>query len=92
MMEIGGAFASAFALVVNFESDLVEIVSLSLQVSFLAVGFASLIGLPIGASLAVFKFPGRTFIIVILNAMMGLPPVVIGLIVYLILSRSGPLG
>ena len=91
-MEIGDAFASAFALVVNFESDLVEIVSLSLQVSFLAVGFASLIGLPIGASLAVFKFPGRTFIIVILNAMMGLPPVVIGLIVYLMLSRSGPLG
>ena len=91
-MEIGDAFASAFELVVNFESDLVEIVLLSLQVSFLAVGFASLIGLPIGASLAVFKFPGRTFIIVILNAMMGLPPVVIGLIVYLILSRSGPLG
>ena len=91
-MDIGDAFASALALVVNFESGLVEIVLLSFQVSFLAVGFASLVGLPIGASLAVFKFPGRTFIIVILNAMMGFPPVVIGLIVYLVLSRSGPLG
>ena len=62
-MDIGDAFASALALVVNFESGLVEIVLLSFQVSFLAVGFASLVGLPIGASLAVFKFPGRTFII-----------------------------
>ena len=91
-MEVGDAFVSAFALVTNFDSDLIEIVLLSLKVSFIAVGFASLVGLPLGASLAVFKFPGRGFVVVSLNAMMGLPPVVIGLIVYLILSRSGPLG
>ena len=65
---------------------------LSFQVSLVAVAFACLIGLPIGAALAIFKFPGRIVITVILNAMMGLPPVVVGLIVYLMLSRSGPLG
>ncbi len=91
-MEIGDAFASALKLVVHFESNLVEIVTLSFRVSFLAVGVASLIGFPIGALLAVFKFPGRSLLVVLLNAMMGLPPVVIGLVVYLILSRSGPLG
>ena len=91
-MEIGDAFASALKLVVHFESNLVSIVTLSFRVSFLAVGVASLIGFPIGALLAVFKFPGRALLVVLLNAMMGLPPVVIGLVVYLILSRSGPLG
>ena len=92
MMEIGDAFAAAMALIINFESGLAEIVLLSLQVSIIAVAIACLIGLPIGAALAVFQFPGRTAIAVILNAMMGLPPVVVGLIVYLTLSRSGPLG
>ena len=92
MMEIGDAFAAAMALIINFESGLAEIVLLSLQVSIVAVSIACLIGLPIGAALAVFQFPGRTAIAVILNAMMGLPPVVVGLIVYLTLSRSGPLG
>ena len=91
-MEIGDAFAAAMALIINFESGLAEIVLLSLQVSIVAVAIACLIGLPIGAALAVFQFPGRTAIAVILNAMMGLPPVVVGLIVYLTLSRSGPLG
>ena len=91
-MEIGDAFAAAMALIINFESGLAEIVLLSLQVSIIAVVIACLIGLPIGAALAVFQFPGRTVIAVILNAMMGLPPVVVGLIVYLTLSRSGPLG
>ena len=91
-MEIGDAFAAAMALIINFESGLAEIVLLSLQVSIIAVAIACLIGLPIGAALAVFQFPGRTLIAVILNAMMGLPPVVVGLIVYLTLSRSGPLG
>ena len=91
-MEIGDAFAAAMALIINFESGLAEIVLLSLQVSIIAVAIACLIGLPIGAALAVFQFPGRTAIAVILNAMMGLPPVVVGLIVYLTLSRSGPLG
>ena len=92
MMEIGDAFAAAMALIINFESGLAEIVLLSLYVSIIAVAIACLIGLPIGAALAVFQFPGRTAIAVILNAMMGLPPVVVGLIVYLTLSRSGPLG
>ena len=91
-MDIGDAFAAAMALIINFESGLAEIVLLSLQVSIIAVAIACLIGLPIGAALAVFQFPGRTAIAVILNAMMGLPPVVVGLIVYLTLSRSGPLG
>ena len=89
---MGDAFATALALIVNFEQGLTEIVLLSFQVSLVAVAFACLIGLPIGAALAIFKFPGRIVITVILNAMMGLPPVVVGLIVYLILSRSGPLG
>ena len=92
MTDIGDAFAAAAALIINFESGLTEIVVLSLQVSLFAVAIACVIGLPVGAALAVFRFPGRTVIVVILNALMGLPPVVVGLIVYLILSRSGPLG
>jgi len=92
MFDFGDAFIAAVALVVNFESGLAEIVGLSLQISFTAIFVASLIGLPLGASLAVFHFPGRTAFVVLLNALMGLPPVVVGLIVYLILSRSGPLG
>src|ERR1700747_2028690 len=74
------------------ESRLWEIVALSLQVSLAAVGLASLLGLPLGAALAVGRFPGRHAIVVVLNAMMGLPPVVVGLLVYLLLSRAGPLG
>ncbi len=92
MSDFSEAFAVALALILNFESSLAEIVGLSLQVSLVAVFIASLIGLPLGAALAVFRFPGRKTLVVILNALMGLPPVVVGLIVYLILSRSGPLG
>ena len=92
MSDMGDAFAAAMALILNLESGLAEIVGLSLKVSLLAVAAASIIGLPVGAALAVFRFPGRKLIIVVLNAMMGMPPVVVGLIVYLILSRSGPLG
>src|SRR3990167_4829674 len=69
-----------------------EIVVLSLQVSLSAVGFAALVGLPLGAAIAVGRFPGRSAVIVLLNALMGLPPVVVGLAVYLLLSRAGPLG
>jgi tungstate transport system permease protein len=69
-----------------------EIVVLSLQVSLSAVGFATLAGLPLGAAIAVGRFPGRSAVIVLLNALMGLPPVVVGLAVYLLLSRAGPLG
>ncbi len=92
MSDVGGAFAAAATLILNLESGLAEIVALSLQVSLIAVAIACIIGLPVGASLAVFRFPGRKVIVVTLNALMGLPPVVVGLIVYLMLSRSGPLG
>lgn len=92
MSDVGGAFAAAATLILNLESGLAEIVALSLQVSLIAVAIACIIGLPAGASLAVFRFPGRKALVVILNALMGLPPVVVGLIVYLMLSRSGPLG
>jgi tungstate transport system permease protein len=74
------------------EARLWDIVLLSLQVSLSAVAAASLVGLPLGASIAVGRFPGRHALIVVLNALMGLPPVVVGLIVYLLLSRAGPLG
>src|SRR6185369_16738067 len=73
-------------------STLGEIVALSLAVSLSAVALASLLGLPLGAAIAVGRFRGRRSIIVLLNALMGLPPVVVGLLVYLLLSRSGPLG
>ncbi len=69
-----------------------EIVVLSLQVSLTAVGLATLLGLPLGAAIAVGRFPGRHALVVLLNALMGLPPVVVGLAVYLLLSRAGPLG
>jgi len=69
-----------------------EIVLLSLQVSLSAVALATVVGLPLGAAIAVGRFPGRQALVVLLNALMGLPPVVVGLAVYLLLSRAGPLG
>jgi tungstate transport system permease protein len=75
-----------------FELRLWDIVALSLAVSLSAVALATLIGLPLGATVAVGRFPGRQAVIVLLNALMGLPPVVVGLLVYLLLSRAGPLG
>ena len=92
MTDIGEAFAAAFSLVYHLDRDLGEIVLLSLQVSVGAVAVASVIGLPLGAAVALFRFPGRGAIVVVLNALMGLPPVVVGLVVYLVLSRAGPLG
>ena len=74
------------------EMRLWQIVALSLQVSLAAVLLATAIGLPLGAAVAVGRFPGRRAVIVLLNALMGLPPVVVGLAVYLLLSRAGPLG
>jgi len=74
------------------EARLWHIVLLSLEVSLSAVGMAALLGLPLGAAIAVGRFPGRKTLIVLLNAMMGLPPVVVGLAIYLLLSRAGPLG
>ncbi|MEE3051950.1 MAG: ABC transporter permease, partial [Pseudomonadota bacterium] len=67
-------------------------VGLSLRVSFLAVAIATAVGLPVGAAIALYRFPGRAALLVAMNALMGLPPVVVGLIVYLTLSHAGPLG
>ncbi len=92
MHDLALAFITAVQLLLSFDPALVEIVLLSLRVSLTAVGLAALIGLPIGAAVALFRFPGRGALIVLLNALMGLPPVVVGLVVYLFLSRSGPLG
>lgn len=84
--------ASAFQLVLTADPALLSIVRLSLIVTLSAVALAGLIGVPLGALVALTRFRGREAIIVALNAMMGLPPVVVGLAVYLLLSRSGPLG
>ena len=92
MSEFSGAFATALSLIVVLDADLVEIVGLSLQVSLTAVTAAAVIGLPLGAAVALFRFPGRGVVSAGLNALMGLPPVVVGLVVYLMLSRIGPLG
>jgi tungstate transport system permease protein len=86
------AFRAALALIGDLDPQLVEIVLLSLRVSLTAVAIATLVGLPLGAGIAVAQFPGRRALIVVLNALMGLPPVVVGLVVYLMLSRAGPLG
>jgi tungstate transport system permease protein len=86
------AIAEGLRRVFELDLELWRIVLLSLEVSLSAVALATLAGLPLGAALAVARFPGRRAIIVILNALMGLPPVVVGLLVYLLLSRAGPLG
>jgi tungstate transport system permease protein len=84
--------ASALDLILRADPALLAIIRLSLIVSLSAVICAALIGIPFGALIALTKFPGRNAVIVVLNALMGLPPVVVGLVVYLLLSRSGPLG
>ncbi|MHA7927645.1 MAG: ABC transporter permease [Marinobacter sp.] len=86
------AFYVALSLLLNFDAALFQIVALSLQVSLLAVLIAAVLGFPLGAAVALWRFPGRGGMIVVLNALMGLPPVVAGLMVYLLLSRAGPLG
>ena len=86
------ALNTATALIVGLDRDLLAIVRLSLGVSLTAAAIASLIGLPLGAAVALGRFPGRGAVVVLLNAFMGLPPVVVGLVVYLLLSRAGPLG
>ena len=92
MTEFSDAFGAALGLVLGFDADLAEIVGLSLRVSFLAVAIATAVGLPVGAAIALYRFPGRAALLVAMNALMGLPPVVVGLIVYLTLSHAGPLG
>ena len=85
-------FGEAIQLILAWDSDLIEIIGLSLRVTLTAVAVSCVIGLPIGALVGAFSFPGRTAATVVLNALMGLPPVVVGLIAYLFLSASGPLG
>jgi tungstate transport system permease protein len=92
MQDISAAIGLAFSLIVSGDSELAEIVLLSLQISLSAVALAALVGMPLGAALALFRFRGRGALVVVLNALMGLPPVVVGLFVYLMLSRAGPLG
>jgi tungstate transport system permease protein len=92
MPELSTAFSTAFDLALRGDSELLKVVWLSIKVSGLAVLCACALALPFGAWLALARFPGRGAMIAILNGMMGLPPVVMGLLVYLLLSRAGPLG
>lgn len=91
-MDVASAFQSAFSLILNADPQFLEIVALSLRVTLTAIMLAAAIGLPLGAMLAITRFPGRSALIVFVNGLMGLPPVVAGLVVFLVLSRSGPLG
>ncbi len=92
MSSVPAALADAWHLVASLDPRLGGIVGLSLRVSLSAVAIASAVGLPLGALIAISRFPARRTTIVLLNALMGLPPVVVGLLVYLLLSRAGPLG
>lgn len=92
MQSDNGVFAAALALILGGDADLWEVVALSLRVTLSAVALSCLIGLPLGAAVGALRFPGRGVIAVVLNALMGLPPVVVGLAVYLMLSASGPFG
>ena len=92
MSEILNGLSAAAYLVLTLDPYLIEIALRSLMVTVSAVLIASLIGLPLGAWLAVHQFRGRRWVVIVLNGLMGLPPVVVGLFVYLLLSRSGPLG
>jgi tungstate transport system permease protein len=92
MNDFAKSIAAAFALIGQADSELLGIVGLSVRVSLTASLVALLIGAPIGALLAITRFRGRQIIIVLTNALLGLPPVVVGLALYLLLSRSGPLG
>lgn len=92
MEELGQAFATAWTMIGAGNEQLMRIVLLSLRVSLSAVLLAAIIGLPLGAVVALTRFPGRAGVVAVLNGLMGLPPVVVGLLVYLTLSRAGPLG
>jgi tungstate transport system permease protein len=92
VQDIASLLLDAARLLAGFDSALIEIIVLSLQVSLGAVAISGAIGLPLGALLAISPFPGRGALVVLVNALMGLPPVVVGLLVYLMLSHAGPLG
>ena len=92
MDTISQSFALALSMVAHLDARLTQIVGLSVAVSLASTLCSAVIGLPLGAAIAIARFPGRDPVIVTLNAAMGLPPVVVGLLVYLLLSRAGPLG
>ncbi|PWC36199.1 ABC transporter permease [Azospirillum sp. TSO35-2] len=92
MHDFSQALTVAVTMILSLDEGLMRIIGLSLRVSLTAVAAATLIGLPLGAAVADLRFPGRQAVSVALNTMMGLPPVVVGLVVYLMLSRSGPFG
>lgn len=92
MQSFADAFQHAFSLILAFDAELAGIVGLSLYVTLTAVALACLLGFPLGAALAIGRFPGRGAIVIVLSALMGLPPVVVGLVVYLMLSAAGPFG
>jgi len=92
MDTISQSFAVAVSMVAHLDPRFTEIVRLSLAVSLTATLIAAVIGLPLGAAIGIGRFRGRATLVVLLNAAMGLPPVVVGLLVYLLLSRAGPLG
>ncbi|EHI47858.1 ABC-type tungstate transport system, periplasmic component [SAR116 cluster alpha proteobacterium HIMB100] len=91
-MDFFTPFVIAVQMLAGFDASLYEIIGLSLQVSLVAVGAALMLGLPLGAVLASFQFTGRTAVVVVTNTLLSLPPVVVGLVVYLLISRTGPLG
>ena len=92
MNDISAALAEALRLIGSMDAQLAQIVQLSVRISFIAVALAAMVALPLGAWLAIARFPGRQALVAVLNALMGLPPVVVGLLIYLLLSRAGPLG
>ena len=92
MSDISHAAVQALQLIGGADPKLLDIVLLSLSVSITAVVIAAVVGLPLGAAIAIKRFPGHHTVVIVLNALMGLPPVVVGLAVYLLLSRAGPLG
>ena len=92
MNSIAEAATQAFRLVVAADPNVVRIALLSIKISLASVTMACILGLPLGAAIAVNEFPGKRLVVVLLNGLMGLPPVVVGLFVYLMLSRAGPLG
>ncbi|MEM8878862.1 MAG: ABC transporter permease [Pseudomonadota bacterium] len=92
MQDFGQAFSLAFQLLWTADADLMEIIGLSMRVSLTAMAVSCAVALPIGAALGMSRFRGRGAAIILLNALMGLPPVVVGLCVYLMLSRAGPMG
>ena len=92
MQIFSDSFTTAFFLIISGDPDLYEIIFLSIKVSLTSLLGSIIIGLPVGAFLAIHRFKMRSVLLSVLNALMGMPPVVVGLIVYLYLSRSGPLG